>query len=121
MNLSLDIAVDIYPISKDQNLTVQLASSLHKDSKSKSNKDAMNLDGEDTDGMKEINNVEQDSWRFDRQGNAGVADEFDYVMYGKVSDESLSRSIKSRSSQTNELARRRKDRLAQDLSFDFCS
>lgn len=84
MNLSLDIAVDIYPISTNQNLTIQLASSLHKDSKNK-NKDAMNLDGEEGGLGEEINNVEQDSWRFDRQGNAGVADEFDYVMYGKVS------------------------------------
>lgn len=65
MSLSLDVAVDIYPINVAQNLTLQIASSLGKG----------NNDGEDGEG-------DRNAWRM--AGGAGLADEFDYVMYGKV-------------------------------------
>lgn len=65
MNLSLDVAVDIYPVSVAQNLTLQIASSL----------------GKGTDG--EGGENDKDAWRL--EGGGGLADDFDYVMYGKVS------------------------------------
>lgn len=60
MDMSLDIATDIYPVSQNQSLTVQIASSLGRG-------------GEGNDS---------DSWRFDQPG--GLADEFEYVMFGKI-------------------------------------
>jgi DNA-directed RNA polymerase I, II, and III subunit RPABC3 len=66
MKLSLDIAVDIYPVSVAQNLTLQIASSLGRSAG----------DGEGGDN-------DRDAWRL--EGGGGLADEFDYVMYGKVS------------------------------------
>lgn len=65
MSLSLDVAVDIYPINVAQNLTLQIASSLGKGTG----------DAEGGDG-------DRNAWRM--AGSAGLADEFDYVMYGKV-------------------------------------
>jgi DNA-directed RNA polymerase I, II, and III subunit RPABC3 len=66
MNISLDVAVDIYPISVAQNLTLQLASSLGRNT-----------------GEGEGGDNDRDAWRL--EGGGGLADEFDYVMYGKVS------------------------------------
>lgn len=66
MNLSLDVAVDIYPVTVAQNLTVQIASSLGR-----------------TAGDGEGGDNDRDAWRL--EGGGGLADEFDYVMYGKVS------------------------------------
>lgn len=60
MDLSLDVATDIYPIQPGQNLTVQIVSS---------------LGGPNAD-------ADKDAWRMD--GGGGLADEFDYVMHGKV-------------------------------------
>ena len=65
MNLSLDVAVDIYPVTVAQNLTVQIASSLGR-----------------TAGDGEGGDNDRDAWRL--EGGGGLADEFDYVMYGKV-------------------------------------
>ncbi|PWN89905.1 RNA polymerase, partial [Acaromyces ingoldii] len=60
MDLSLDVATDIYPIQPGQNLTVQIVSS---------------LGGPNAD-------ADKDAWRMD--GGGGLADEFDYVMHGKI-------------------------------------
>lgn len=60
--MSLDVATDIYPITTNQNLTVQIASSLGQQA---------GANGDDSD-----------AWRIDRTG--GLADEFDYVMFGKI-------------------------------------
>lgn len=66
MNLSLDIAVDIYPVNIAQNLTLQIASTL----------------GMGTGDAEGAADGDRDAWRM--PGSAGLADEFDYVMYGKV-------------------------------------
>jgi len=58
--MSLDIATDIYPVSASQNLTVVIASTLGR--------------GEATE--------DSEAWRIDKP--SGLADEYDYVMYGKV-------------------------------------
>ncbi|MCO5613852.1 hypothetical protein L7F22_068130 [Adiantum nelumboides] len=60
MDMSLDIATDIYPVSASQNLTVVIASTLGR--------------GEATE--------DSEAWRIDKP--SGLADEYDYVMYGKV-------------------------------------
>lgn len=65
MNLSLDIATDIYPVNVAQNLTLQIASSLGR----------AVADGDAGEG-------DRDAWRM--IGGGGLADEFDYVMHGKV-------------------------------------
>lgn len=67
MDLLLDVAVDIYPIHAGQNLTVQIVSS---------------LGGPNADADKE-------AWRMD--GGGGLADEFDYVMHGKVRGQTVLR------------------------------
>lgn len=60
MDMSLDIATDSYPISANQNLTVVIASTLGR--------------GDSTE--------DSEAWRIDKP--SGLADEYDYVMYGKV-------------------------------------
>lgn len=67
----LDVATDIYPVSVNQNLTLQVVSSLERTS-AQGNGD---VNGTDTAG--------KEAWR---NGSSGtLADDFDYVMYGKVS------------------------------------
>ncbi|GAA6036858.1 hypothetical protein JCM8097_006317 [Rhodosporidiobolus ruineniae] len=61
MRLTLDINTDLIQLNKDQNFTVALASTLNPD------------------GNKETS---ASGWRADIDG--GLADDFDYVMYGKV-------------------------------------
>lgn len=65
MTLSLDIATDIYPVHVGQQLTFQLTSSLHRQKTS-----------DDT--------ADRESWRLEQPGAQGIAEEYDYVMYGKV-------------------------------------
>ncbi|EPQ26734.1 uncharacterized protein PFL1_05713 [Pseudozyma flocculosa PF-1] len=79
MNLSIDIATDIWPVSEGQQLTFQLASTLRKDSAIKST-------GQEGEGNQDASAVaaERDAWRLDMPGNGGIADDFDYVMYGKI-------------------------------------
>ncbi|KAN0062714.1 DNA-directed RNA polymerases I, II, and III subunit RPABC3 [Thecaphora frezii] len=79
MNLSIDIATDIWPVSVGQQLTFQLASTLKKDSAIKST-------GQEGEGLQDASAVaaERDAWRLDMPGNGGIADDFDYVMYGKI-------------------------------------
>ncbi|PWN35263.1 RNA polymerase [Meira miltonrushii] len=60
MDMSIDIATDIYPVSANQNLTVVIASTLGR--------------GDSTE--------DSEAWRIDKA--SGLADEYDYVMYGKV-------------------------------------
>ena len=74
MNLSIDIATDIWPVAQGQQLTFQLASTLKKDAA------ATKADELDPSAAA----AERDAWRLDQPGNGGIADDFDYVMYGKV-------------------------------------
>lgn len=79
MTLSIDVAVDIWPVSEGQQLTFQLASTLKKEAASKTDGAA---DGDQVDAAAQA--AERDAWRLDQPGNGGIADDFDYVMYGKV-------------------------------------
>ncbi|SNX82007.1 related to RPB8 - DNA-directed RNA polymerase I, II, III 16 KD subunit [Melanopsichium pennsylvanicum] len=76
MTLSIDIATDVWPISEGQQLTFQLASTLKKDTKTEG------ADGDTQDAAAQA--AERDAWRLDQPGNGGIADDFDYVMYGKI-------------------------------------
>lgn len=78
MTLSIDIATDIWPVSEGQQLTFQLASTLRKDTAAKPD----GVDGEQQDAAAQA--AERDAWRLDQPGNGGIADDFDYVMYGKI-------------------------------------
>ena len=69
MDLTLDYNVELFPLHKDQNFALALASSLSRGGSSGGNTDA-----ED----------ERDVWRPDGKGSRGLEDDYDYVMYGKV-------------------------------------
>jgi DNA-directed RNA polymerase I, II, and III subunit RPABC3 len=72
MDLSLDVATDIYPISPSQSFSFQLVSTLHPAGSG-------NTNGTDGAGA-----ASKEVWR---QGAGGIAEDWDYVMYGKVSFE----------------------------------
>jgi DNA-directed RNA polymerase I, II, and III subunit RPABC3 len=75
MDLTLDYNVELFPLQKDQNFALALASSLARGGRSAGAADGA---GEDT------NDSERDVWRPDGKGSRGLEDEYDYVMYGKV-------------------------------------
>lgn len=66
MDLSLDVAIDVYPISPSQSFSFQLVSTLHPN-------------GQGDDGVSANG---KEVWR---DGAGGIAEDWDYVMYGKVS------------------------------------
>ena len=70
MDLSLDVATDIYPISPSQSFSLQLVSTLHPSS------------GEDGAATSTTAANGKEVWR---DGAGGLAEDWDYVMYGKVS------------------------------------
>lgn len=72
MDLTLDYNVELFPLQKDQNFALALASSLSRGGPS-----VNTTDGGDDDN-------ERDVWRPDGKGSRGLEDEYDYVMYGKV-------------------------------------
>ncbi|EST09415.1 RNA polymerase, Rpb8 [Kalmanozyma brasiliensis GHG001] len=80
MTLSIDIATDVWPVSEGQQLTFQLASTLKKETAA--SKLADGADGETQDAASQA--AERDAWRLDQPGNGGIADDFDYVMFGKI-------------------------------------
>jgi len=71
MDLTLDCNIELFPIHKDQNFALALASSLARGGSS----------GGNADGSAED---ERDVWRPDRKGGRGLEDDYDYVMYGKI-------------------------------------
>lgn len=73
MDLTLDYNVELFPLQKEQNFALALASSLARGGSSSGNADGSGS-GED----------ERDVWRPDGKGSRGLEDDYDYVMYGKV-------------------------------------
>lgn len=67
MTLAIDIMTEVFPVHVGQQLTFLLASSLQRQGAA---------DGNAT--------VDRDAWRLDQPGAQGLADEYEYVMYGKV-------------------------------------
>jgi DNA-directed RNA polymerase I, II, and III subunit RPABC3 len=70
MDLTLDYNVELFPLQKEQNFALALASSLSR-----------GPSGGNADGSAED---ERDVWRPDGKGSRGLEDDYDYVMYGKV-------------------------------------
>jgi len=68
MDLTLDYNVELFPLQKEQNFALALASSLARGGSSGGNA------AED----------ERDVWRPDGKGSRGLEDDYDYVMYGKI-------------------------------------
>lgn len=66
IKITFDINSDLYPVKKDDVLTITLASSLSLD--------------EDED----IKTATTESWRPPKAGDKSLADDYDYVMYGTV-------------------------------------
>jgi len=70
MDLTLDYNVELFPLQKEQNFALALASSLSR-----------GPSGGNADGSAED---ERDVWRPDGKGSRGLEDDYDYVMYGKI-------------------------------------
>jgi DNA-directed RNA polymerase I, II, and III subunit RPABC3 len=73
MHLTLDIANELYPLSASENFTLAIARSLVPE------RDAEEAEAEEEEGAPK--KIRRELWR---DGNQGLADEYDYVMYGKV-------------------------------------
>jgi len=71
MDLTLDYNVELFPLQKEQNFALALASSLARGGPSGGNPDGSVED-------------ERDVWRPDGKGSRGLEDDYDYVMYGKI-------------------------------------
>lgn len=71
MKLALDVMTEVYPVHPGQQLSFLLASSLKR-------QNTANGAGASEDG------ADRDAWRLDQPGAQGIAEEYDYVMYGKV-------------------------------------
>jgi DNA-directed RNA polymerase I, II, and III subunit RPABC3 len=73
LKLSIQINTDLWPLRTDETFTFVLASSLSTS------------DGADgANGVEGENKDQAPSWRLDAGKSMGLADEYDYVMYGKV-------------------------------------
>lgn len=66
MELTVDINSDLYPLDPGDKFSLALASTLSKEGIVK-----------DTSG-------ERETWRENRSGERTLADDYEYVMYGKV-------------------------------------
>lgn len=78
MQLTLDIASEIYPISAGEILTLAVARQLVPEEMDVEENASLNGDG-DGDAPKR---VKREMWR---SGDQGLAADYEYVMYGKVS------------------------------------
>lgn len=92
MALTLDIAVELYPLSEGEAFTLAVARSLVPEEL-----EALNASGVDGDGGSEngegVKKIKRELWRSDNQG---LAADYEYVMYGKVSSRLLSSRTVSR-------------------------
>jgi DNA-directed RNA polymerase I, II, and III subunit RPABC3 len=77
MSLTLDVNMDLYPLGPGDRITVLLASTLHgaDESAKKTGQDGAELTEDDVEDRRE-------AWR---GGDEGLAADYDYVTYGKVS------------------------------------
>ncbi|KAJ7597189.1 hypothetical protein C8J56DRAFT_919452 [Mycena floridula] len=74
MDLTLDFNVELFPLQKDENFALALASSLARGAPASST----------VDGAVDEDEKEHDVWRPDGKGRRGLEEDYDYVMYGKV-------------------------------------
>jgi hypothetical protein len=80
MDLTLDYNVELFPLQKDQSFALALASSLVKGVSGVAGGGAPDGGADDTDDK------DRDVWRPDGKGRRGLEEDYDYVMYGRVSD-----------------------------------
>jgi DNA-directed RNA polymerase I, II, and III subunit RPABC3 len=73
MDLTLDYNIELYPLKQSEKFSLALASSLHRGGAS----GAGDVDGDD--------DKDQYIWRPDGKGRRGLEEDYEYVMYGKVS------------------------------------
>lgn len=78
MDLTLDYNIELFPLQTDQNFALALASSL---SRGGGPSGATAVDG----AVEDAEDKDRDVWRSDGKGHGGLQDDYDYVMYGKVS------------------------------------
>lgn len=77
MQLTLDIASEIYPIKTGEILTLAVARQLVPEDMEVEENNSVNGDGDDAPKR-----IKREMWR---SGDQGLAAEYEYVMYGKVS------------------------------------
>lgn len=82
MDLTLDYNIELFSLAPNESFALALASSLVNGAPP-TNPDA----NEDEDKDKDV-------WRPDGKGRRGLEEEYDYVMYGKVSKTCLLTSLK---------------------------
>ena len=70
MDMTLDYNIELYPLQKDQSFSLALASSLARGPPGAA--------GEEEE-------KDRDVWRPDGKGRHGLEEDYEYVMYGKVS------------------------------------
>lgn len=78
MSLTLDIANELYPVEQSETFTLTLARSLVPSELEALDNNAGGDEGEDGS---EVRRVKRELWRSNEQG---LAEDYDYVMYGKV-------------------------------------
>lgn len=79
MSLTLDFNTELYPLKKEEEFSLVLASSLVRGGGAAASA-AGAANG--TDGTEEEKEIPV--WRPDGKGRGGLEEEYDYVMYGKV-------------------------------------
>jgi DNA-directed RNA polymerase I, II, and III subunit RPABC3 len=72
--LTLDIAPELYPLAADETFTLALAKSLIQEE--------LDVNGDEGDDVDAPKKVKRELWRSEDQG---LAADYEYVMYGKVS------------------------------------
>ncbi|ORY33425.1 RNA polymerase [Naematelia encephala] len=76
LSLTLDIASELYPLQASEAFTLAIAKSLNPD------EDALaDNGGGDGDGEQQPRRVRREAWR---NGDEGLAADYEYVMYGKI-------------------------------------
>lgn len=75
MDLTLDYNTELFPLQTDQSFALALASSLARGGS------GGGADG----GAEDADDKDRDVWRPDGKGRRGLEEDYDYVMYGKVS------------------------------------
>jgi hypothetical protein len=74
MDMTLDYNIELFPLRENESFAMALASSLARGP-------GQTADGEDE--------KDKDVWRPDGKGRRGLEEDYDYVMYGKVSNLAL--------------------------------
>jgi DNA-directed RNA polymerase I, II, and III subunit RPABC3 len=77
MDLTLDYNVELFPLQKEQSFALALASSLARG--------GPGATGPGAEGADDSDDKDRDVWRPDGKGRRGLEEDYDYVMYGKVS------------------------------------